>query len=65
LISSGSLFLASATLTCMILMIAIYDSYVKVIRNRTRLYSPTSQSIASSRVLNVGNSRCEKLLKFS
>jgi len=28
-------------------------------------YSPTSQSSASSRVLNVGNSRCEKLLKFS
>ena len=30
-----------------------------------RSYSATSQSIASSRVLNVGNSRCEKLLKFS
>jgi hypothetical protein len=28
-------------------------------------YSCTSQSIASSLVSNVGNSRCEKFLKFS
>jgi hypothetical protein len=28
-------------------------------------YSLTSQSIASSRVLNTGRSRCEKFLKFS
>src|SRR5579859_1508218 len=32
---------------------------------RTNDYSDTSQSIASSRVLNVGISRCEKLLIFS
>ena len=31
----------------------------------TTSYSCTSQSIASSRVLNTGSSRCEKLLKCS
>jgi hypothetical protein len=31
----------------------------------TTRYSVTSHSNASSRVLKIGNSRCEKLLKFS
>ena len=30
-----------------------------------RTYSPTNQSIASSRVWNVEKSRCENVLKFS
>jgi hypothetical protein len=58
-------------------MIAILDGYVNadVRRNRLRLEWVngqrsmvnyfTNQSIASSRVSNGGNSRCEKFLKFS